>query len=71
MLLLWLAWNLFGSRVFEIMIEDIEQEYLGGEMDAVTCLLERPVLSENALAAIVGNATRDIMKIFVKISVRS
>jgi RecB family endonuclease NucS len=43
-----------GIRVFEALITKISLDYLGGEMDVHTAIIERPDLFERALIGVLG-----------------
>lgn len=50
-----------GTRITPIILQEIEDEYLGGQMDAMTCFIERPDLFEKALHNILGSASDRIL----------
>lgn len=50
-----------GARMTPIILREIEDEYLGGQMDAMTCFIERPDLFEKAFHGILGSASHNII----------
>lgn len=50
-----------GIRVFEALVTKISVDYLGGEMDVRTAIIERPDLFERAFIAILGEIGERIL----------
>ncbi len=53
--------NTLGIRVFEALITKISLDYLGGEMDVRTAIIDRPDLFERAIIGMFGGTGERIL----------
>ena len=53
--------NTLGIRVFDALITNISLDYLGGEMDIRTAIIERPDLFERAIIGMLGSIGERIL----------